>query len=72
MNLSISRLSFAELDNIRILQPEGWSDIIHPFRFYRTSDFCYPFKLIADNEIAGTGCAIILASPDILDRHPMS
>ena len=60
MSISISRINNAELDNIRNLQPEGWSDIIPAFEFYCASDFCFPFMLKADKEIAGCGCAIIL------------
>ncbi|HOF33291.1 MAG TPA: GNAT family N-acetyltransferase [Spirochaetota bacterium] len=60
MRISISKINNAELDNIRILQPEGWSDILTVFKFYCTSDFCFPFVLNINNEIAGSGCAIIL------------
>ena len=60
MNLSISKINYAELDKVSLLQPEGWSDIIPAFIFYCSSGFCFPFKLNADKEIAGTGCAIIL------------
>ncbi|HOA07460.1 MAG TPA: GNAT family N-acetyltransferase [Spirochaetota bacterium] len=60
MSISISTIKNADLDDIRNLQPEGWSDIIPAFKFYCASGFCYPFKLIADNKISGCGCAIVL------------
>ncbi len=60
MNLSISKINYAELDKVSLLKPEGWTDIIPAFKFYCSSDFCFPFKLKADKVIAGTGCAIIL------------
>ena len=60
MCISISRIDNADIDNIRNLQPEGWSDIIPVFKYYRESDFCFPFRLVADHQTAGCGCAIIL------------
>ena len=60
MNLSISKINYAELDKVSLLKPEGWTDIIPAFKFYCTSDFCFPFKLNDGKEIIGSGCAVIL------------
>ncbi|MBP8083734.1 MAG: GNAT family N-acetyltransferase [Spirochaetes bacterium] len=60
MNVSTSIIDSSELEDIRILQPEGWIDIIPAFKFYCTSDFCFPFKLNDGKEIIGSGCAVIL------------
>jgi hypothetical protein len=48
-------------DDLKILpslQPEGWGDILSSFRFYLNSEFCYPFKISLEGQLAGTGTII--------------
>jgi len=47
-----------DLAGIRLIQPEGWSDIIPDFKFYIQSPFCHPIKTEVDGAIAGVGAAI--------------
>jgi GNAT superfamily N-acetyltransferase len=51
-------VTFCDLEEIKLLQPEGWGDIISDFDFYIKSDFCYPIKTKIDNKIAGVGASI--------------
>ncbi len=53
------RLTHADLDFIRDLQPEGWPDITDDFRFYISQEFCYPTKVTVNNTIVGIGNAIV-------------
>jgi GNAT superfamily N-acetyltransferase len=48
-----------DLKFIRDLQPEGWGDITPSIDFYTKSSFCFPRKVMVDDEIAGIGTAII-------------
>jgi len=56
--MKIEPISFKDLDNLRHLQPEGWSDIGPDLEFYVQSDFCFPIKAVAENKIAGIGASI--------------
>ena len=48
-----------DLKFIPDLQPAGWGDITPSIDFYTRSSFCFPIKIIVDDEIAGIGTAII-------------
>lgn len=48
-----------DLDEIKHLQPEDWSDIIPDIEFYIRSGFCLPVKACVDERIAGIGVAIV-------------
>jgi GNAT superfamily N-acetyltransferase len=48
----------SDLQQIKHLQPEGWSDIVTEFEFYINSDFCTPIKLELDGIIVGVGASI--------------
>jgi len=48
----------ADLDEIRSLQPEDWSDIIPEFEFYIQSSFCCPIKTRINGKIVGLGASI--------------
>jgi GNAT superfamily N-acetyltransferase len=52
-------ITYNDLEEIKQLQPEGWSDIIPDFEFYIKSDFCYPIKIQIDNKLAGVGVSIV-------------
>jgi len=49
-----------DLEKIRFLQPDGWSDIVPEFEAYLNSDFCFPVKAEIENRIVGVGAAIAL------------
>jgi GNAT superfamily N-acetyltransferase len=58
MTIQIEPINNKDLDSIRHLQPEGWSDIVPDLTFYITSDFCSPIKLSVGETIAGIGASI--------------
>lgn len=57
--IQFHRLTHADLDLIRHLQPEGWGDITTDFRSYTSHEFCYPLKATLDNKMVGLGNAIV-------------
>ncbi len=52
-------LASCDLDEIKHLQPENWSDIIPDMEFYIRSGFCRPVKTCVDDRITGIGVAIV-------------
>jgi GNAT superfamily N-acetyltransferase len=57
--MQFEELTYKDLDEIRNLQPEGWSDIIPEFESYINQSFCHPVKTRLDNKIVGIGTSII-------------
>lgn len=57
---TITPLTQNDLGAVRLLQPEGWGDIMPHIEFYLRSSFCYPIKIKTNNSVAGIGAAIIL------------
>lgn len=57
--LHFSPITETDLPQIKLLQPEFWNDIIPAFQWYLTLDFCYLTKVILDNEVVGTGVALV-------------
>jgi N-acetylglutamate synthase-like GNAT family acetyltransferase len=58
INMTLESVTFKDLEEIKNLQPKGWSDIILDIEFYLKSTFCNPFKATIDNKIVGTGTLI--------------
>lgn len=58
-NFAIETLTSGDLDDVRLLQPEGWGDILSYIQYYCVSDFCFPLKATVDGMVAGIGTAII-------------
>jgi len=58
MNIALESVTFNDLDEIKNLQPKGWSDITLDIGFYLKSTFCNPFKATIENKIVGTGTLI--------------
>jgi GNAT superfamily N-acetyltransferase len=52
------QLTIMDLEKIRHLQPDGWSDIVPDLAFYVSSEFCNPIKMVIDESIAGIGASI--------------
>ncbi len=57
--MNCRNITLADIDHLRNLQPEGWSDITLAFQFYCSHDFCFPIKITVDGNIAGIGNSII-------------
>jgi GNAT superfamily N-acetyltransferase len=57
--MSIELLQNGELPLLIDLIPPGWDTAIPAIEYYTKSNFCFPFKIIVDTKIAGTGTAII-------------
>jgi GNAT superfamily N-acetyltransferase len=56
--MQIETITGNDLERLRPLQPEGWSDIIPDLAFYITSEFCNPIKMVVGERIAGIGASI--------------
>jgi GNAT superfamily N-acetyltransferase len=54
----IEPLISSDVKSIPRLQPSGWQDITPWIAFYTQSSFCFPVKLIIDDNIAAIGCGI--------------
>jgi GNAT superfamily N-acetyltransferase len=57
--MNILPLNQNDLTYIPALLPPGWDSAMPAIQFYLTSDFCFPFKAMVHNNLAGTGTAII-------------
>jgi hypothetical protein len=57
--MQFETIAYDDLNEIKLLQPEGWSDIIPDIGYYIRSEFCNPMKVIIDNVIIGIGVSII-------------
>lgn len=51
-------ITYSDLEKLKGLQPDGWSDIATEFEFYIKSDFCTPIKFEIDGKIVGVGASI--------------
>jgi GNAT superfamily N-acetyltransferase len=52
-------LSFTDLDKIPDLQPPDWDNIIPVLKFYCSSQFCNPIKIVENGIITGIGTSIL-------------
>jgi GNAT superfamily N-acetyltransferase len=57
--IELQELQHQDLEELIHLQPEGWPDIRPFIQFYLNDPFCFPIKIVKNNEIAGIGCAIV-------------
>lgn len=58
-DLIILPLKATDLDQLPALQPSDWSDILPVARFYISSPFCFPIKVMNGERIAGIGTSIV-------------
>ncbi len=58
-SLIIENISESDERSLRLMQPEGWGDIVPVFMFYALKEFCLPVKIIDDSGIVAVGAAII-------------
>ncbi len=61
IDFSLSPLTEGDLPLLAHLQPADWSDITAMHRFYLSSQFAHPYKVIVGGNIAGIGSALILS-----------
>ena len=47
-----------DIDALLPLQPEGWPDIRDEYRGYLENHFCFPIKVVHENQIVGVGVLI--------------
>ena len=59
MNIQFNKITPRDIKKIANLQPDGWSDITREFRIFDSNNFCYPIKMVVDNEIVGVGNAVV-------------
>lgn len=57
--MEILDINYIDLDEINKLQPEGWSSIVTKFDYYIKKEFCYPKKIMIDDEIVAIGATNI-------------
>lgn len=57
--MKIQKFQGEDVNFLETFQPPGWQDIVPIFKTYTESAFCFPIKLIADNQIVGIGSTII-------------
>jgi N-acetylglutamate synthase-like GNAT family acetyltransferase len=48
-----------DIPHLDVLRPIEWTDIKIPFQFYLTTEFCFPIKLLYNDQIVGVGCTIM-------------
>lgn len=57
--MQFETVTYNDLDEIRNLQPDDWSDIVPDFEFYINSAFCNPIKTKIKDKIVGVGASIV-------------
>ena len=57
--MTFQEIKYEDAQELARLQPEGWSNIIPDFEYYIKSEFCYPLKVTAEDQIVGVGAAIL-------------
>lgn len=57
--LKIREFQQADIESIRYLQPEEWSDITFFFHFYAKYNFCYPVTAVDKGRIIGVANATV-------------
>ncbi len=57
--MQFDKVTDADIDDIKKLQPNGWPDISKEFERYISYNFCEPIKMLIDNKIIGLGNSII-------------
>jgi len=57
--MKIESLSHKDLSYLVDLQPTGWLDIRPFFDKYIKADFCYPIKIVENNDIVSVGTSVV-------------
>ncbi len=56
--MSLQKIADRDIDGLKELQPEGWTDIRPYFYYYSASGFCQPLKITSGNKIIAIGTTI--------------
>jgi GNAT superfamily N-acetyltransferase len=56
--MTITSITKPDLQLLNEFRPDGWKDIVKPFKYYIAKSFCRPVKLVLNDEIAGIGATI--------------
>jgi GNAT superfamily N-acetyltransferase len=57
--MKFDKVAHKDLEKIKNLQPDDWTDITEEFKLYIHNDFCEPIKVAENNKIIGLGCSMI-------------
>ncbi len=57
--MEIQQFNQADIALLPSIQPVDWPDIRIPIQFYINADFCFPFKVLIDKVLVGTGTSIL-------------
>lgn len=57
--MQIADITLNDLEELKQLRPDGWSDIEPHYQFYVSSPFCNPIKISVNGNIAGIGASIL-------------
>lgn len=55
----IREFELNDIEQVRHLQPKGWDDIKHFFRFFHEQSFCHPVVAIVNHKIVGVANGIL-------------
>lgn len=58
MRIEFNEINAGDIHGLAKIQPYGWNDITQVFNFFSHSNFCYPIKMLVDNELVGVGNAV--------------
>ncbi len=56
--MTIQNIQNSDIDRLKELQPEGWTDIRSYFYYYSASNWCNPLKIVENNKIIAVGTTI--------------
>jgi hypothetical protein len=62
MEIQFRGITYNDLNEIRKLQPEGWTDIVPEYDLYVRKKYCFPIKAMLDNKMVGVGTIIVFDS----------
>ncbi len=57
--MHFGEITYNDLNEIRKLQPQGWTDIVPEYEYYMGRDFCFSVKALLDSKIVGVGTLIV-------------
>ena len=67
--MQILALTLSDIDSLPEIQPSDWTDIRIPISSYLEFDCIFPFKVMIENILVGTGTAILHEKTGWLARY---